>query len=137
MPLPILAANMPQHYSLEELQLPNGRRYRARTAVWLGLVRHTIAQARDDAWEHFYQHSGAKPILRYAQGTYTDVLTGLWVAEEDVAQVRTFAEAFRMKAARFMHYADQSKHDKLHLMMKKAAQHHEDIAQRLEVQRCE
>lgn len=138
MPLPLVpGVKLPRGYFIEELSLVTGRRYRAGAGTWRGFVRRGTNDAVNDAFDHFYSRSGAKPLLRCWKGYYTEALSGLHVTDKEVRQVRTFAEAFRLKAERFRAYADDSRHEGLRQCLLRSADAHEEVAQRLEVERSD
>lgn len=94
-----------------------------------------LPRAVDAAYDHYYMMHGAKPVLVYADGKYTDVVTDLYVTREYVRVVNTFAEAFRLKAESFRRLCDTSTHIGLSKVLERTADRHEEVAQRLEIKR--
>lgn len=131
MPLPILGPRVPEGYSLEVLHTCNGKRYRARRGHWLSHLHTDVWSAVNEAFDHYYASTGAKPILTYRDGKYTDVLTGLHVTDE-VRRVHTFAQAFRMKSAKFQALADVTFNERLVRSLENTSRRYEEVAQRLE-----
>lgn len=131
----IQGPKLPSGYTLYQLQTGSGRRYRSTNGTWLGVVRHTIVAATDDAYDHYYAVNGAKPILRQCFGGkgFVDVVSGHCITQAHVAIAGSYGGAFRYRAEEKRVQAQYAEFMPLRMLILAIADQLDEVAARMEV----
>lgn len=131
----VAGPKLPDGYSVHQLTTGSGRRYRATNGKWSGPVRHTVIGSVDDAYDHFYAMTGAKPVLRMEQGgrVFLDVVSGHRVTQEQVLAAGSYSAAFRLKAEEKRLQADHATFLPLRELLLNIADQLDEVATRMEV----